>query len=85
MLTPVPSSIEVVIQGPGKLPGVGVKPALAARSKAVSRTGVFGAEPGHGLPVVGEVFGCHAGSGWRNGDPDSEGSSSRAAVWAVCR
>src|SRR5262249_23186955 len=69
-VVPVPPPVEVGIQGPCQLPGVGVEPPLGGLPDGGEQHAVFGGQPCHRLLVVGEMFGGDGGIGWGEGEGD---------------
>src|SRR5262249_11421087 len=57
VVVPVPPPVEEGPQGPGQLPGVGVEAGGGGVVDGGQQHGTLRGEPGHGLPMVGEVFG----------------------------
>jgi hypothetical protein len=69
--------------GPGKLPGVDVKPRARRQSDRREQDVMFAAKPGHGLVVVADSLAGAAGRGAMRVLP--AGRSNRDALWLVIR
>ena len=68
LVVPVAPPVEVVVEGPGQLPGVGVEPGGGGLVDGGQQHGMFRGEPGQGPLMVGGIFRDGSGPARCEGD-----------------